>query len=420
MLWRSTTVTIGAVALATALFALAWSGALPAPRAAREAALEAQVRSADIEFLARRVAADSSNWLLASHLADLYAARFRAEADPHDIARAERLVRRTLAVRPDPVGAWVRLSSLLLAQHRFREAFDAARAAMGPASPGQDALAVFIDAARALGEDDAADSALVRLTPGTFAYAIRTSNTLAAEDAVPQVQRACARLAETGAPRDLRAWCLARLASLEIGRGRIEAGRDWLERALRTQPGHRGALEEAADLARAEGRLADAHRYYSRILSDAHPDLYLRLAELERHRGRAEAAASHERRFLAAASDPAVWPLYRLELALYHARCGRCGMALPLVDAELTRRHSVQALEGAAWIRYECGDRASARVLLERTGSRASATGMYLRGLLLRDRSPEASARLIAEAIRNPAGLAPYALLHLTDGQGAS
>ena len=412
---RTPLATIGAVAFATALLALALPGALQTRRAAREAALEAQVRSGDIGFLETRVAADSDNWLLASHLADLYAARFREEADPGDIARAEQLVRRTLPLRPDPVGGRVRLSSLLLAQHRFREAFDAARTALGSRAPGQDALAVFIDAARALGEDAAADSAMARLTPGTFAYAIRAAGARAPEDAVPQLERACARLEETGASRDLRAWCLARVASLELGRGRIESGRAWLERAVRMHPEQRGALEEAANLAYAEGRWDEASRLYRRILSEAHPDLYLRLAEVERRLGRREDATSLERRFLMATSDPSLEPLFGLELALYHARSDRCDRALPLAAAELTRRHSVQALEGAAWVRYQCGDHAGARLLHERAGARASATGAYLRGLLLGDRDPEA-ARLIADAVSNPARLAHYALLHLANG----
>ncbi len=351
---RSSNLILGAVAIATALLALSLPAAMDARRAEREAALEIAVRTADIGLLEERVAADPDNWLLADHLAGLYAARFRTHADPTDITRAERLVRRSLPLRPDPTPGWVRLSSLLLTQHRFREAYEAARIASASPAPRDDALAVFVDAARAIGDDAAADSAFARMTPGTFAYAVRSAGTRPPEDALQQVEQACARLEERGSTRDLRAWCMTRLADIEIRRGRPEAGREWLDRALKTFPDDRGALEVAADLAHAEGRWEDARRLYARILSDAHPDLYLRLAEVSRELGRASEAEALEGRFLDIVRDPSLEPLFGLELARYLAANGDCVRALPIAERELSRRHSAEAVSGVADIRASC------------------------------------------------------------------
>src|SRR5439155_334995 len=72
-------------------------------------------------------------------------------------------------------------------------------------------------------------------------------------------------------------------------------------RALETQPGYRAALEGLGDLAYARGDWGEAARLFRQIAADAHPDLYLRLAEAHWALGDSAAAAGWERAFLRAA-----------------------------------------------------------------------------------------------------------------------
>ena len=411
MIGRNRAAALCAVALATLPPVLTLPGALTARRAAQESALEAEVLATNIDYLEARLARDRWNWLVAGHLADLYQARFRLTAELADVTRAEKLIQTTLPLRSDPSPGLARLSSLLLGQHRFAEAYEAAREAAAVPFPSDMALAALVDAARAFGKDAVADSAFARITPATFAAAVRTAPTSSSRGAGQRVHRACERLAEQGASRDLRAWCVTRLAAIEAPRGAVAVQRR-LDEALRIQPDHRGALEAAADLAYASGDWKRARRLYARILSDAHPDLSLRLAEVNRLLGHDEEAAFHEGRFVSLASDPGREALFGLELALYLARGGACERARPLAAAELERRHAVEAVEGVAWVHYLCGDLERASALLQAAASRTTETGEYLRALVLRRENPEAADRAILEATADPTGLAPYAVYH--------
>jgi Tfp pilus assembly protein PilF len=402
-------------AAAGVLAAASLPGALGARRAASASALESRVLSRDIAFLERRVAIDPHNWLLAGHLADLYARRFQEDADLTDVERAEALARSALALRTTTPSAHARLASILLTQHRFADAYDVAKIAASFEAPGDAALAVFVDAARAVGDYAAADSALARITPGTFAAAVRGTGG-DVRRAARRIGRACVRLEELGASRDLRAWCLTRLAGAEHARAGADAAEGWLRRALTVRPTHRGAIESLADMAYAQGEWRRAKTLYTRILADAHPDLFLRLAEVDRALGLEDSAAKFEERFVALATAPGAEALNALPLAMHYARTGRCYDAARLARGELARRRSAEALETVAWIRFECGDTRGAATLLAEADGLAdlSTSGQYLDALLLQHRGERAAAETrLLQATGDPTLLDHNALHHL-------
>jgi tetratricopeptide (TPR) repeat protein len=132
-----------------------------------------------------------------------------------------------------------------------------------------------------------------------------------------------------------------------------------LRRALAVQPGFRGAIEGLANLAAARGRWAEAHRLYRRILSDAHPDLYLRLAEAAGQTGRRAEAERLEARFLATAGRPEHEALFGNVLALHYAERGRpadLDTALALARRDIARRPTVEGYDLLAWIHYRRGE----------------------------------------------------------------
>jgi tetratricopeptide (TPR) repeat protein len=421
---RTRWIALASVGAVLAVAGMSLSGPLAARRAAREAALEADVMRRNIAFFEKKFAGDTLNWLLGGHLADLYTLRFRAEAKLDDVARAEELARATLPFRVERSGAYARLSAILLTQHRFTEAYDAARQAVAVPFPVDAALGAFVDAARAIGDNAAADSALARMDRNSFGASVRLADRYAGEGrsdaAMRAVSRACDRLDETGATRELRAWCLTKLAMLEHNAHGPEAARPWLRRALALRPHHRGATEELANLAYAEQDWREARKLYSRIAASAHPDIYLRLAEVSRASGDDDAAAVYERTFVTVASEPGLETLNALPLALHYAAVGKCADAMELAQRELTRRHSAEAFESVAWVSYECGDMSGAAHTLARAAAAAAptASALYLSALLMQKSGAEAEASaLLAQATADLTRLEPHVLEHMRRGR---
>jgi tetratricopeptide (TPR) repeat protein len=305
-----------------------------------------------------------------------------------------------------------RLAQRLLTQHRFGEAYAAAQAAVESDPFDEFAIGVLVDAGRAVGAYGAADSALARLSATSFTSLLRTgvNENGDGRSALRGLRSACARLDEVAQPLDTRAWCLAQVAALEHDLNGPEGAERLLRRALALHPGDRGALEGLADLAYSQGDWRSAQRLYERILTPAHPDLYLRLAEIARARGRWTEARDYEDRFVGLAARDGAEALNGLELALFYARDrSQCEDARALVEKELDRRRSTEALEGAAWIERSCGTASEVLSLLNEveTLDVLSPSGSLLKGLVM----GEPGAALVADALRRPTLLDPVALV---------
>lgn len=414
----------GSVVVVLVAAAGAVAGRFAERRAARVVALESRVLDGSIQFFEAKLAAAPRSSLIGSRLVDLYALRFRATADLDDVARAEHIARTILPSSEQPAAAYARLASVLLTQHRFVEAYDAARKAVAADAKSESALAVFIDAARAVGDYTGADRAVARMDPNTLAAAAPLADRYQGEGrehaARRSLGRLCERLEQTGAYRELRAWCLARRAELEHAAAGPDVARAWLRRALAIHPTHRGATEQLADLAYAQGRWREARRLYLRIAVPAHPDLYLRLAEVERALGRQSQAGAYERRFLTLASARGAEQLNALPLALHLSGKGACDHARRLGKQELAQRHSAEVLEDVAWIEFHCDDNAAAARSLAEAAARAPLTpsGSYLQRLLFRGH--DAGAEALAAENSDPTLLEPHALHHLWRQRGDS
>lgn len=330
-------------------------------------ALEARVLDEDIAFLEARVAADARNHVLAGHLVDRYAERFQTKADLEDLRRASQVATRLVADRTADGGSWARLSRILLTQHRFPEAFEAASEAVRLDSTDDAVLGVYVDAARSIGAYEEADAALARMRDGSTSRTLRTWKAAVRADAGAQatrrLRRVCARFDELGQTRDVRAWCRVRLADAAVLDDRRAEGERWLEEALRLQPDHRGAIETSAELALEDEEWGRAASLLERIATPAHPDIYATLAEAYRGLGRTRDADAAEARFLQLATAPGALDLNALFLARHYSRNARdCVRADGLIARELERRRSIEVLLEAAAVAEACGahDRAGA------------------------------------------------------------
>src|SRR5206468_10652105 len=186
----------------------------------------------------------------------------------------------------DTAGAFARLGVVYLTQHKFAEAYAAARRAVAWNPRNQEALGLLFDAGVATGRYAVAESTLSRLAPGRVSYQLRLAHWLSAlgrmDGAYHAMDHACRELARAQIRPQAVAWCLTELAKIQHVRDGEAAAAALFGRALETQPGYRAALEGLGDLAYARGDWGEAARLFRQIAADAHPDLYLRLAEAHR------------------------------------------------------------------------------------------------------------------------------------------
>ncbi|MGH7578580.1 MAG: tetratricopeptide repeat protein, partial [Gemmatimonadales bacterium] len=280
---------------------------------------------------------------------------------------------RLTTLAPDRAAAMSRLSGVLLTQHKFVESLAAARAAVA-ADPGdEDARGALFDATLASGAYQEAEAALRAMRPGSLAALVRRAQWLdatgRATGARETMERVCRQLEESATPPSTIAWCLTELAGLVHRERGPDAAGPVLDRAVSVQPGYRGAVERMADLAASRNNWITAYRLYLRIAVDAHPDLYLRLAEMARRLGREEERGRWERRFLDVVSHPDQEALYGAELALFLAERNGPGdgaAALAIAKREVARRPTIESFDVLAWVHYRRGDPVAALAASDR------------------------------------------------------
>jgi tetratricopeptide (TPR) repeat protein len=372
--------------------------------------------AAGIAFFQTRWVQDPRDYPAGRQLVGRYVARFGLAADLGDIARAESVAVALLGVEPDRPAAWSRLSGLFLMQHRFREAAVAADSALALDPTHIEATGAAADAALARGDYAEAEDLLRRLPGGEVATLVRWAAFLdlagrSSEAAILQA-RACGALERGSAPTLARAWCLTQLAGMELSTRGAPAAEARLQEALRVQPRYRGAIERLAGLAAAEQRWERAARLYESVATEAHPDLFLRLAEVADARRDTTGAAAWLRRFEAAALGPEREALYGPSVAHYHLERGRIEEGLVVARREVARRPTVESWDLLAWALYRAGRHAEA---LE-ASDRARAWGVpgptldFTRGRILQALGQEVEGeRFLTRAREGWFQLAPHA-----------
>jgi hypothetical protein len=238
------------------------------------------------------------------------------------------------------------------------------------------------------------------------------------------MERACEQFERKSAQPAVIAWCRTEMGGMERGLGDPKGAAVQYVRALRSLPEYRAALEGLADLAHARGDWREAEDLYARIVAEAHPDLYLRMAETRRAQGRESEAAEAERAFLRIARAPGAEPLYAHYLSLYYAErpvTRDTAVAIALRDVE--RRPAVESWDVLSWAYFRRGDLESALIAAERASGwgAPSATMDYHRARILQAMGRDDVARpLLKKAIVDPAQLDHATRMLLRTGDGPS
>ncbi len=374
--------------------------------------------TAGIEFFEARWTADDRDYLAGRQLIGRYVTRFGLSANLADVDRAESIARRLTETSPEPASAWSALSGLLLMQHRFADAAAAADSALVLAPDHHEAIGAAADAALARGEYPRAEALLRRLPPGAVPTLTRWASFLdlagRSTDAAVLQDRACRALARSQAPAVTQAWCLTQQAGMELG-DNPDAARARLDAALALQPGYRGAIERLGGLAENRGDAPRATALYRQVATDAHPDLYLRLAAVEAEAGRPEQSRHWEVEFERAALGPDREALYGPAVTLYYLERDRVDDALAVAHREIGRRPTVESWDLLAWVLLRRGALEAALVASDRAiaWGEPSPTIRYTRGRILEAAGRQAEAApWLTDAYEAWAQLAPHARRH--------
>ncbi len=412
---------VGALALGIAIAA----ARAVAPSGPAVAATDTAITSRSIAFFEQRLAHDPYNYMVGGQLVARYLMRFQVGANLADVRRAEAVARFVIPVVSDTAGAYARLGTVYLTQHKFAQAYGAARRAVAWNPKNQEALGLLFDASVATGRYAVAESTLGRLTPGRMPYQLRLAHMLTAQGrldgAYHAMDRACRQLALAQIRPQAVAWCVTELAKIQHARDGEAAAAALYRRALEIQPGYRAALEGLADLAYARRDWAEAARLFRRIAVDAHPDLYLRLAEVYRALGDPAAADRSERAFLRVARAPDAEALYAHPLALYYAaRPLTLDTALAIARRDVARRPAVESYDVLSWVLFRRGDLAHALAASDwaRSWGAPTPTIEYHRARILKalGRESEAAA-LLQVALAQPSLLEPQASWELHEAR---
>ena len=412
---------VGALALGIAIAA----ARAVAPSGPAVAATDTAITSRSIAFFEQRLAHDPYNYMVGGQLVARYLMRFQVGANLADVRRAEAVARFVIPVVSDTAGAYARLGTVYLTQHKFAQAYGAARRAVAWNPKNQEALGLLFDASVATGRYAVAESTLGRLTPGRMPYQLRLAHMLTAQGrldgAYHAMDRACRQLALAQIRPQAVAWCVTELAKIQHARDGEAAAAALFQRALEIQPGYRAALEGLADLAYARRDWAEAARLFRRIAVDAHPDLYLRLAEVYRALGDPAAADRSERAFLRVARAPDAEALYAHPLALYYAaRPLTLDTALAIARRDVARRPAVESYDVLSWVLFRRGDLAHALAASDRARSWGAPTPTieYHRARILKALARETeAAALLQVALARPSLLEPQALWELHEAR---
>src|SRR5213593_2451874 len=416
---------VGGMALGGALGLALSRAALPGAATTLPAPNDTSITSRSIAFFEGLLAQDPGNFMIAGQLVARYMLRFQVSANLADVRRAESLARSVMPLVSDTAGAYARLGVVYLTQHKFADAYAAARRAVAWNPRNQGALGVLFDASVATGRYALAESTLSRLTPGRLPYRLRLAHMLTMrgrmEGAYHVLDHACRQLALAQVRPQAVAWCLTELAKVQHVREGEPVAAALYRRALGVQPGYRAALEGLANLAYARGDWAEAARLFHGIAVDAHPDLYLRLAEVHRALGEPAAAEGWERTFLRVARAPGAEALYAHPLALYYAeRPLTLDTALAIVRRDVARRPAVESYDVLSWVLFRSGEPAQALAASDRARSwgAPSPTIEYHRARILKalGRDTE-SAALLQVVLARPSLLDPQALGELHEAR---
>ncbi len=335
---------------------------------------ESRVRDLDIAFYQARVARDPLGAADRARLAALYLRRARETGSNEDLLRAEAAARASLRNRAARNSAALSvLANSLLAQHRYAEALEAARALAAREPDAAAARALLGEIEMELGDYEAARAAFRSLAARERDLAVaprlaRWAELVGRPEEAHRLLVAARNraLGAPGLPSEQRAWFHLRVGDLALRYGRLGEARRELEAALAAAPHDYRVLGALARLEAVRHRWRRAVEYGERAIATALDpatlglvgDAYAALGDT------AKAEDYYRALEVSIAGQPGpyhrAWSLFLLD----HGR--RIPEVLARVAAELETRRDIYGYDLLAWALHRSGRHAEADAAMRR------------------------------------------------------
>lgn len=302
-------------------------------------------------------------------LALALARRARETGDPAYYAEAWGVTERALEIEPGHLETRKMQVWILLGQHEFPRAVEAAEAINKQVPDDVLTYGFLVDGYTELGRYADAEKAaqwMLDIRPGNVPALTRAAHLRELfgdhEGAVELMDTSYRRTAD--AEVEDRAWVLTQIAHLSLLTCRTDAAEKLLTEALAVFPDYHYALAQMAELRAQQGRFEEAVALREQHVAAApHPENRYELGVALTRAGRVADARREWAAFEPAArSESAKWDSANVELIYYLAdHANQPGEALALARREAARRQDVRTLEALAWALYRDGQPATAR-----------------------------------------------------------
>ena len=306
-------------------------------------------------------------------LALALARRARETADPAFYKEAWAATEQSLALEPDNFEARKHQIWILLGQHEFPRALEAAERLNKQVPDDVLVYGFLVDGYTELGRYADAEKAaqwMLDMRPGNVPGLTRASHLrelFGDHEGAVELMDVAYRRTQDGEVED-RAWILTQIAHLSLLTCRTDAAERLLDEALRTFPDYHYALALMADVRQQQGRAADAVKFRERHVAVApHPENRFELGVALARAGRsAEARAVWAEFEKAARAEMENWDSANVELIYYYAdHANRPAEALALARKLASKRQDVRTLEAFAWALHLNGRSDEARKAMD-------------------------------------------------------
>jgi tetratricopeptide (TPR) repeat protein len=302
-------------------------------------------------------------------LALALARRARETSDPAYYAEAWSATERALEIDPGHLEARKMQVWILLGQHEFPRAVEAAEAINKQVPDDVLTYGFLVDGYTELGRYAEAEKAaqwMLDIRPGNVPALARAAHLRELfgdhEGAVELMDTSYRRTAD--AEVEDRAWILTQIAHLSLLTCRTDAAERLLTEALAIFPDYHYALAQMAEVRTQQGRFAEAATLREKHVAVApHPENRYELGAALDRAGRSADARKEWAAFEEAArAESAKWDSANVELIYYYAdHADHPSDALAMARREAARRQDVRTLEALAWALHRSDQSTTAR-----------------------------------------------------------
>ncbi len=335
---------------------------------------EGEIRERDIAFYERRATEDTASASDRSQLAGLYLQRARTSGSFADYERAEKVARRSLALRTAHNGqTFALLASALLARHDFVGALHVAERADSLEPDNTNHIALIGEIQLELGDYEAAARrfASLHFDSDQFTVAARVARwreLTGHSDAARRLLRtAIGRVdGRDDLPKEQVAWFHYRLGELELRTGSIDSAEAAFRRGLDIFPDDYRILGGLARLESVRQHWARAIDYGNQAVAiQLDPATLGTISDAYRALGDTAGAAQYARAMTASALEQPgpihrAWGLFILD----HGTARDAERVLGKTREELRSRHDVYGYDLLAWALHREGRDTEARVAM--------------------------------------------------------